>query len=352
MNFYEEQSGFSEEKNPGTVYHTGNGFYNPYIEPLWKKEKRLLKNAGNGIGLVSLGYIAISSFAGAIYQILAQLIFPAANIHGSIYLTETVDWLFSTLIYLLSLAIPFGIYMLFLKMPLQVAFPLRKAKTDLTIGGLCLGLGVSVLAAYATQYVQVSLQYFGIGITMPDYSIPVSIPGAVSYVISVVIAPAFIEEMVFHGIIMQSMRRFGDIFALVSSALIFGIFHLNLMQMPYCFIMGLCIGYLVMRSGSLWVGILIHLFNNGVVVAFEFLSPYMSNKVWYIANSAYNLVCVILSVIAIIVLLMKYKDMFRFEPSKSVLAPGKKALYFITSPALLFALAAAFAITLEYVYLI
>ena len=59
-----------------------------------------------------------------------------------------------------------------------------------------------------------------------------------------------------------------------------------------------------------------------------------------------------LSVIAIIVLLMKYKDMFRFEPSKSVLAPGKKALYFITSPALLFALAAAFAITLEYVYLI
>ena len=107
-----------------------------------------------------------------------------------------------------------------------------------------------------------------------------------------------------------------------------------------------------MRSGSLWVGVLIHLVNNGAVLVFEFLSPYMSEEIWYISNFAYNLACVILSVIAIIFLLMKYKDMFRFEPSKSVLSPGKKVFYFLTSPALLLALAAAFALTSEYIYLI
>ena len=69
-------------------------------------------------------------------------------------------------------------------------------------------------------------------------------------------------------------------------------------------------------------------------------------------GAVYNLVCVILSVIAIVALLMKYKDMFRFEPSRSILVPGKRTLYFLTSPALIFAMLAAVAMTLPYIYLL
>ena len=187
---------------------------------------------------------------------------------------------------------------------------------------------------------------------MPEYETPVTVPGIILYVICVVAAPAFIEEIIFRGIVMQSLRRFGDIFALVASSLIFGIFHLNLIQMPYAFIMGLCIGYLVMRSGSLWVGVIIHFVNNGVAVAFEFLYPHMTEETWYFANTVYNLACVILSVIAIAALLMKYKDMFRFEQKAGALSPGQKTLYFVTSPVMIAAIAVAVAMTLNYVYLL
>ncbi|MBE6892959.1 MAG: CPBP family intramembrane metalloprotease [Ruminococcaceae bacterium] len=352
MVFYEEQNNFSEEKSAGTVYHTGNGFYNPYVEPLWKREKRLIRGSGNGIGMAALGYVAFSLLAGIIYAVLVQLVFPAANIHGLLYVTESVEWILNLLIYVFSLMIPFGIYALCIKMPLKVAVPFRKAKADLTFGGFLVGLGTGILASYATTYLQLGLEMVGIGITMPEYETPKTAFGIILYVINLTVAPAFIEEIIFRGIVMQSLRRFGDIFALVSSALIFGIFHLNLIQMPYAFILGLCIGYFVMRTGSLWVGVLIHFVNNSVAVAFELLYPHMTEEVYYMANAVYNLVCVILSVIAIGFLLAKYKDIFRFEPSKSVLAPGKKTVYFLTSPALILAMLAAVIMTMPYIHLI
>ena len=39
MVYYGENPETEKEENRGTVYHAGNGFYNPYIEPLWKKKK-------------------------------------------------------------------------------------------------------------------------------------------------------------------------------------------------------------------------------------------------------------------------------------------------------------------------
>lgn len=332
-----------------TVYHAGNGFYNPYVEPLWKKERRSLRNAGNGIGLTALGYVAISFAAAFFYEILIIFLYPAANIHGFLYVTEATEWTFNLVFYIISLIVPFGIYALCMKMPLKVAVPLRKAKFDLTLGGVLIGLGGSVIASYATGYLQLALEAIGIGISMPEYALPETVPGLVLYALSMTVAPAFIEEIVFRGIMMQSLRRYGDIFALVASALIFGIFHLNLIQMPYAFILGLFIGYFVMRTGSLWVGIIIHFINNSVAVVFEFAEVSVSEEALIIANLVYNLVCVILAVIAVVLILARYKDMFRFERSRTLLSGGKKTLYFITSPALILAMIVAVFMTMPYI---
>ena len=187
---------------------------------------------------------------------------------------------------------------------------------------------------------------------MPDYSIPKTVPGIIIYIISVVFAPAFIEEFVFRGIVMQSLRRFGDIFAIVASSLLFGIFHFNLIQMPYAFIMGLCMGYFVMRTGSLWVSIIVHLLNNAVTVVFEYIYPYMSLEAYYLANLICNLVFSVLAIIAIVYIIIKYKDIFRFEPTRSALSSGKKSLYFVTAPGIILVMAAAVALTLPYIHFI
>ena len=350
LDFFEEQNHAEEQR--GAVYHTGSGFFRPYVEPLWKKEKRMIRNSANGIGFASLAFVLLSLFSGVFLYLFVEVIYPAANIHGNIYVTETTEWAFTLLSYVLSLLLPFGIYALCLKMPIKVALPFKKAKTDLTVGGVFIALGVSVLAAYLVSFLQIGLEYVGIGITMPEYEIPKTVPGLVFYFLSLAVAPAFVEEIICRGIIMQNLRRFGDIFALVISSIIFGILHMNLVQAPYAFVMGLAIGYFVMRTGSLWVGVIIHFINNSVASVFEVVFDGKPIENYVFANDLYNLISIILAVIAIIYVLAKYKDMLRFEPSRTVLSSGKKIRYFFTAPGLILLLVVSILMTAQYVYFI
>ena len=335
----------------GGVYSMGHGFCNPYAEPEWKREKRRIRSAGNGIGFASIGYVLISfGAAAAMYAIIGVL-----NALSGAYLMnvgETAQWTVTLATYMLSLIIPFGIYMLCIKMPLSVALPFRKLRGDITAGGIFVGLGAGIVASYATSYLEQVLGFFGIGISMPDFDIPQALPAKILYIVTMTVAPAFIEEMVFRGIVMQSLRRFGDMFALVSSALIFGIFHLNLIQIPYAFILGLCIGYFVMRTGSLWVGIIMHFLNNGIATLLTLAEPYCSENLFLLINLVYSFFAVTAGIIALCILLLKHRDMFHFGKSPSVLSPGKRAQYFLTSPALIIAMLIAVIMTADYIQIL
>ena len=228
----------------GGVYSTGHGFYNPYAEPEWKREKKRIRAAGNGIGLASVGYVAIS-FGAVLFLYAAIGVVNALRGGNFMEVGENAQWAVTLITYILSLIVPFGIYALCIQMPIGAAFPFRKMRGDITVGGI--------------------------------------------FIITMTVAPAFIEEMVFRGIVMQSLRRFGDMFALVSSAIIFGIFHLNLIQTPYAFILGLCIGYFVMRTGSLWVGVIMHFLNNSIATVLTLAEPYCSEEMFLFINLAYSL---------------------------------------------------------------
>ncbi len=72
------------------------------------------------------------------------------------------------------------------------------------------------------------------------------------------------EEILFRGYILRSLRPFGKRFAIFGSALLFGLFHGNLLQTPYALIVGLVLGYVTVEY-SIWWAIFIHGFNNLVL---------------------------------------------------------------------------------------
>ena len=84
----------------------------------------------------------------------------------------------------------------------------------------------------------------------------------VMFIVSTAVAPALIEEMVFRGILMQPLRLVSDRFAIVVTAILFGLTHHNAAQIPFAVIAGLVIGYAAVATESLWTGICIHLLNN------------------------------------------------------------------------------------------
>ena len=69
------------------------------------------------------------------------------------------------------------------------------------------------------------------------------------------------EELIFRGYILQSLRTYGKKFAIVFSAFLFGVFHGNLLQTPYTFLMGLVLGYVTVEYHIGWA-VALHVFNN------------------------------------------------------------------------------------------
>lgn len=72
------------------------------------------------------------------------------------------------------------------------------------------------------------------------------------------------EEILFRGYVLRSLRPYGKRFAVLGSAVLFGLFHGNLLQTPYAVLVGLILGYVTVEYSILWA-VLIHMFNNLVL---------------------------------------------------------------------------------------
>ncbi len=81
-----------------------------------------------------------------------------------------------------------------------------------------------------------------------------------------VIAP-IVEELIFRGLILQGFRRnYNALTAVVMSALLFALFHLNPWQFPATFILGLLLGWIMFRTNNILLAILGHSINNFLVL--------------------------------------------------------------------------------------
>ncbi len=82
----------------------------------------------------------------------------------------------------------------------------------------------------------------------------------------VVMAPV-IEELIFRGIILNGLRKnYPSFTAVFMSALLFSLFHLNPWQMPATFVLGMLLGWLVIRTRNILLAILGHAINNLMVL--------------------------------------------------------------------------------------
>lgn len=85
--------------------------------------------------------------------------------------------------------------------------------------------------------------------------------GALEFIVVCLIGPVF-EEMLYRGLIYRNLSRFNQGFAIVFSALLFGLAHGNLGQAVPTFGVGLVLAYVYAKTNSIWVPIILHILNN------------------------------------------------------------------------------------------
>lgn len=131
------------------------------------------------------------------------------------------------------------------------------------VAAALMGYGMQIVTTLIMVLVNVLLPS-----VMEEYNTLVDGSGITTYglmwVISTLVLPPLVEEAGFRGLGLTYLERAGVPFAAANivQALAFGIFHMNLTQGIYTFVLGLALGYVTHRSGSIAPAMLMHLVYN------------------------------------------------------------------------------------------
>lgn len=88
------------------------------------------------------------------------------------------------------------------------------------------------------------------------------------------ILPGVGEELTFRGVFMNLFKEASNsyLFAIVLSGFVFAVIHVQLHNFLAIFFMGIMLGTIYYLTKNLWVSILAHLFNNGLIVVMSYLN--------------------------------------------------------------------------------
>jgi membrane protease YdiL (CAAX protease family) len=126
------------------------------------------------------------------------------------------------------------------------------------------------------------------------------------------IIPSFTEEMFFRGLILDGLKsNYSKRKAIIISALLFGIIHLNPWQFMGGFIIGLFMAWICMNTNSIVLCLYIHFFNNtlySVTVKFRNLIPIRGFNANYVTPVEFqplwfNLIGLVLFILGIVLLI-------------------------------------------------
>ncbi len=142
-----------------------------------------------------------------------------------------------------------------------------------------LGFWISVVCLIGfsriTNLFLVMLEALGYSPILSDLAID-TVWKYLGYVLASCVAPAVCEELLFRGTIMSGFKQYGAKIAIIVSAVIFTFMHGNAEQTVHQFIIGVLIGYIFWKTGNLWLGVIIHFFNNFIAVTSSFIMSFAS----------------------------------------------------------------------------
>ncbi|MBE6886167.1 MAG: CPBP family intramembrane metalloprotease, partial [Ruminococcaceae bacterium] len=299
---------FPPEEN-SFLYGTG---YMPAAPSPERFEQKAIRRDMTIVGLIGLLWLGISLFFPVILQTVLFLLFPGKLYYEGTTLTGLpgIAQIFDILCYIPMMLLPFVFYGLVVRIPFSVAIPLKRPRMLITFAGFLMGMGVAMFANFCANGAISFFGIFGLVPNLPEPAVPTDLLGQILYLVSIAVFPAILEEVAFRGILMQSLRRHGDIFALIFSSVVFGFFHLNFAQAPFAMVVGAIMGYITLKAGSLIPAILIHFCNNLLSGLLSIAELYLTESGYLLLNNLYLTVALGLGIIGFFLFLSKDESAF------------------------------------------
>ena len=137
----------------------------------------------------------------------------------------------------------------------------KYVKSKMSLGELTVlflvGHGFMTLGAYITNIITSVITPPDV---VPDDSLDMLISNTPLWlvILVVVIIGPIVEELIFRKLIFDRISVYGDRLAIITTALAFGLFHLNISQMVYAGLFGLVLGYAYSKTRNIKYPIILH----------------------------------------------------------------------------------------------
>ncbi len=151
---------------------------------------------------------------------------------------------------------------LLLRGPIREFLPFRRFTPWLVPPLVVSMAGLSIVLSEADNLVRTVLPMPAWVVAIVEQALLGGHSALASWILLVVVAPVT-EELLFRGLILNALlRRYGPWIAVLFSSLLFALLHMNPWQIPVALASGVLLGWLYLRTRSLWPCILGHAIMN------------------------------------------------------------------------------------------
>lgn len=229
--------------------------------------KREMREVGFVVGLSIIIYIGVQT----ILSLLGSLILP--TLLGNVLGESELTLILQIVLQVISLGLSSGFMFAYTNKKESSQIQKRelnvKEKTKIVF--------VSILMIFGLQFVLSLLVYPAIGLDYStadlfDVNSESSLISKIILIIAIAVTPAIFEELFFRKALIDFSLKYGEKFALMFSAILFGLLHMNLAQGLFAFIIGIIFGVIYLYTKDIKFTILIHFINNGFA-ALEMILP-------------------------------------------------------------------------------
>ncbi len=323
-----------DESNEKTTENGENQIFHYEYGYLSKKEmqKTQIRGVATTIAIPLLAVHLISEYWSHIYLFIASSFGisreNAANFANNSATRQILQIFLSIMMFIL----PFVIAIKISKKTVSSVVSLKKPKKEQFFPYFLLGFSFCFIANVAVSLSSYFFESFGVNYKVDFGDNPEGFYGFLLTVIATAVVPALVEEFAMRGAVMGLLLPYGEGFAILVSSLFFGVMHGNFEQMPFALLVGLILGYIRVKTDTLWVCVLVHGANNLVSVIIDYLLENYSSD---IISFAYNIViCVFIILFVFAIFLIQKQNFEKFSFSfceKCDIIKRDKYKWFFTS---------------------
>jgi len=216
-----------------------------------KVQKAEFKKFITGVSISLLSLILIQTVLGLVFA----FVMPTATANQNVIVIS--------LIFILSFILPIYI----LKGYIDISKNIKEAKRKLNFKKVISWVLMALPIMYACTYiVEMLMEKMNINPTMIESALIFdnSIIGKILFFIEIAILPAILEEVLFRKVMLSGARKHGTKFAIIYTAIMFGMIHMNIPQAVNAMLMGIIFAYIVVKTGTILPVMILHFINNGL----------------------------------------------------------------------------------------